>query len=174
MAILPTDLGVGVWQERMPQLTTAIDTASDAYLRLKAVNEALAAKLRERVETAALGGPEETRKRHIGRGKLLPRQRVERLLDVGAPFLELGQLAAFDLYDGEAPGAGVITGIGRVSGREVIIVANDATCAPRRSRCRTACRVSIWWTAAGPICRSRPRFSLTETISVAFSSTRRG
>jgi len=127
MAILPTDLGVGVWQERMPQLTTAIDTASDAYLRLKAVNEALAAKLRERVETAALGGPEETRKRHIGRGKLLPRQRVERLLDVGAPFLELGQLAAFDLYDGEAPGAGVITGIGRVSGREVIIVANDAT-----------------------------------------------
>jgi 3-methylcrotonyl-CoA carboxylase beta subunit len=127
MAILPTDLGVGVWQGRMPQLTTAIDTASDAYLRLKAVNETLAAKLRERVATAALGGSEEARKRHAGRGKLLPRERVERLLDVGAPFLELGQLAAFDLYDGEAPGAGVITGIGRVSGREVMIVANDAT-----------------------------------------------
>jgi len=111
----------------MPQLPTAIDTASDAYLRLKAVNENLAAELRERVAKVALGGPEEARKRHAGRGKLLPRQRVERLLDVGAPFLELGQLAAFDLYDGEAPGAGVITGIGRVSGREVMIVANDAT-----------------------------------------------
>ena len=76
---------------------------------------------------AALGGPAATRKRHAARGKLLPRQRVERLLDLGSPFLEIGALAAFGLHDGEAPGAGLICGIGRVSGRECMIVANDAT-----------------------------------------------
>src|SRR5580698_3060086 len=111
----------------MPRLKTAIDPRSEAFARNAAVNRALADELRGRVADAALGGPEASRKRHVGRGKLLPRQRVERLLDVGAPFLELGQLAAFDLYDGEAPGAGLITGIGRVSGREVLIIANDAT-----------------------------------------------
>ncbi len=67
------------------------------------------------------------RAKHVARGKLLPRERVERLLDPGSPFLEIGQLAACDLYNGEAPSAGIITGIGRVSGREVMIVANDAT-----------------------------------------------
>ena len=67
------------------------------------------------------------RERHIGRGKLLPRDRVQRLLDPGSPFLEIGALAANGMYDDEAPGAGMITGIGRVSGREVMIVANDAT-----------------------------------------------
>ncbi len=60
--------------------------------------------------TAALGGPEASRQRHVERGKLLPRQRVERLLDIGSPFLEIGQLAAYGLYDGEAPGAGLIAG----------------------------------------------------------------
>lgn len=79
------------------------------------------------MQEAGLGGPKAARERHVARGKLLPRQRVERLLDVGAPFLEIGALAAFDMYDNEAPGAGIITGIGRVSGREVMIVANDAT-----------------------------------------------
>ncbi len=67
------------------------------------------------------------RERHVGRGKLLPRERVDRLLDPGAPFLECSPLAAHGLYDDEAPGAGIITGIGRVSGRECVIVANDAT-----------------------------------------------
>ena len=111
----------------MPQLASPIDTGNDAFQRRRALNEGLAATLRQRVGEAALGGPAEARRRHSGRGKLLPRERVERLLDIGAPFLEIGQLAAFDLYDGEAPGAGVITGIGRVSGREVMIIANDAT-----------------------------------------------
>ena len=111
----------------MPQLATAIDPTSDDFLRLDAHNRALAETLRERVAQAALGGPESARLRHVERGKLLPRQRVERLLDPGAPFLEIGQLAAFDLYDGEAPGAGLICGVGRVSGRETMIVANDAT-----------------------------------------------
>ena len=111
----------------MTVLASAIDAASDAFAANERVNRALAADLREHVAKAALGGPAASRERHASRGKLLPRERVERLLDLGSPFLEIGQLAAFDLYKGEAPGAGVITGIGRVSGREVMIVANDAT-----------------------------------------------
>src|SRR6201996_7062552 len=111
----------------MPRLKTAIDPKSDAFARNVATNQALAETLRARVAEASLGGPEASRKRHANRGKLLPRQRVERLLDIGSPFLEIGQLAAFGLYDGEAPGAGLICGVGRVSGREVMIVANDAT-----------------------------------------------
>ena len=96
--------------------------------RARAVhNRALAERLRADVATAALGGTEKSRERHLARGKLLPRERVERLLDPGSPFLEIGQLAAFDLYDGEVPGAGVIAGIGRVSGRQAMIVCNDAT-----------------------------------------------
>jgi 3-methylcrotonyl-CoA carboxylase beta subunit len=90
-------------------------------------NAALAAELRRRVATAAAGGPAAIRERHAARGKLLPRQRVDRLLDPGSPFLEVGQLAAFGLYEDQAPGAGLITGIGCVSGRHVMIVANDST-----------------------------------------------
>ncbi len=111
----------------MPRLTSSIDIHGEAFAKTAAVNRGLAEVLRGRVAEAALGGPVASRERHVARGKLLPRQRVERLLDVGAPFLEIGQLAAFDLYDGEAPGAGIITGIGRVSGREVMIVCNDPT-----------------------------------------------
>jgi 3-methylcrotonyl-CoA carboxylase beta subunit len=111
----------------MPKLTSLVDPASEAFQKNAAVNRALVDELRQRVATAALGGSEASRTRHASRGKLLPRQRVEHLLDPGSPFLEIGQLAAFDLYDGEAPAAGIITGIGRVSGRECMIVANDAT-----------------------------------------------
>ena len=111
----------------MPRLTSDLDPNSEAFRNNVAVNAALAAELRERTAKAALGGNASSRERHTSRGKLLPRERVERLLDPGSPFLEIGQLAAFDLYDGEIPGAGIITGIGRVSGREVMIVANDAT-----------------------------------------------
>ena len=111
----------------MPRLSTAIDPTNDAFVRNAELNRALAATLRERVGEAALGGPEASRRRHTERGKLLPRQRVERLLDIGSPFLEIGQLAGYGLYDGEAPGAGLICGVGRVSGREVLVLANDAT-----------------------------------------------
>jgi len=111
----------------MPQLKTAIDSRSEAFAAAAAHNRALAAALREQAAKAALGGPPAARTRHAGRGKLLPRERVGRLLDPGSPFLEIAPLAAFDLYDGEAPAAGIITGVGRVSGREVMIVANDAT-----------------------------------------------
>jgi 3-methylcrotonyl-CoA carboxylase beta subunit len=111
----------------MPRLATDIDPQSAAFQRNREVNLALVATLRAKVAEAALGGPAAARERHAARGKLLPRQRVERLLDPGSPFLEVGQLAACDLYDGEAPGAGLITGVGRVSGRQVLIIANDAT-----------------------------------------------
>ncbi|MEB3032797.1 carboxyl transferase domain-containing protein [[Mycobacterium] nativiensis] len=87
----------------------------------------LVAELNAKLASAALGGSERSRERHVARGKLLPRDRVERLLDPGSPFLELAPLAADGMYDDECPGAGIITGIGRVSGRECVIVANDAT-----------------------------------------------
>ena len=88
---------------------------------------ALVSELRGRLAAAALGGSEKSRERHVARGKLLPRDRVDALLDPGSPFLELAPLAANGMYDDECPGAGVIGGIGRVSGRECVIVANDAT-----------------------------------------------
>jgi 3-methylcrotonyl-CoA carboxylase beta subunit len=88
---------------------------------------ALVAQLRDKLATAALGGSERSRARHVDRGKLLPRDRVDGLLDPGSPLLEVAPLAADGMYDDECPGAGIITGIGRVSGRECMIVANDAT-----------------------------------------------
>jgi 3-methylcrotonyl-CoA carboxylase beta subunit len=88
---------------------------------------ALVADLRAKVGRAALGGEEAARSKHVARGKLLPRERLRLLLDPGSPFLELSQLAALEIYGDEAPGAGIITGVGRVSGRECVIVVNDAT-----------------------------------------------
>ncbi|MEE2030512.1 carboxyl transferase domain-containing protein [Rhodococcus chondri] len=90
-------------------------------------HEQLVGELRDRLAAAALGGSEKSRERHVSRGKLLPRDRVDELLDTGSPFLELSPLAANGMYDDECPGAGIITGIGRVAGRECVIVANDAT-----------------------------------------------
>ena len=87
----------------------------------------LVEELRDKLAAAARGGPDRARERHVGRGKLLPRDRVDGLLDPGSPFLEIAPLAADGMYGDECPGAGIITGIGRVSGRECVIVANDAT-----------------------------------------------
>src|SRR6476619_2945111 len=91
------------------------------------VHRDLVADLREKLAVAALGGSARSRARHVERGKLLPRERVDRLVDPSSPFLELSPLAAPDLSGGDAPGAGMITGVGRVSGRECVVVANDAT-----------------------------------------------
>ncbi len=110
-----------------PRLDTKISVDSDEFRTRQRHNRALAEKLRADVAEAAKGGSEKHRERHVSRGKLLPRERVERLLDPGSPFLEIGQLAACDMYEGEVPGAGLICGIGRVSGRQVMIVCNDAT-----------------------------------------------
>ena len=110
-----------------PRIESKIQPDSAEYRARAAHHRALAEKLRSDVAKASLGGNDKSRERHVARGKLLPRDRVERLLDPGSPFLEVGQLVAFDLYDGEVPGAGLIAGIGRVSGRQAMIVCNDAT-----------------------------------------------
>src|SRR5687767_6039678 len=89
--------------------------------------EGLVGELRAKLAAARAGGPERSRERHLAAGKLLPRDRVERLLDPGTPFLEIAPLAALGLYDDWLPAGGVIAGIGRVSGTECVIVANDAT-----------------------------------------------
>ncbi|WOR14658.1 carboxyl transferase domain-containing protein [Hyphomonas sp. FCG-A18] len=111
----------------MPVLKSTLDTAGTAYADNRRAMEALVDELREKTAKAALGGSERARERHVSRGKLLPRERVNRLIDPGAAFLEIGALAANGMYDDEAPGAGVITGVGRVEGRECVIVCNDAT-----------------------------------------------
>ena len=83
--------------------------------------EALVAELRERLDRVRMGGSERARERHLARGKMLPRDRVEGLLDPGSPFLELSPLAAYDMYDNDCPSAGVITGVGRIGGRFIIL-----------------------------------------------------
>jgi 3-methylcrotonyl-CoA carboxylase beta subunit len=111
----------------MSVLKTAVRPGSEEFRGNLDANLALVQDLHAQLERAATGGGDRARERHVSRGKLLPRNRVDRLLDPGAPFLELSPLAAHGMYDGEAPGAGIITGVGRVSGRECVIVANDAT-----------------------------------------------
>lgn len=110
-----------------PVLDSKLSPDSEGFRANAAHNRGLADQLYADVAKAALGGSASSRERHVSRGKLLPRDRVERLLDPGSPFLEIGQLAACDMYEGEVPGAGMIAGIGRVSGRQCMIVANDAT-----------------------------------------------
>ncbi|WP_239804822.1 carboxyl transferase domain-containing protein [Croceicoccus hydrothermalis] len=110
-----------------PVLTSNLDMASPEARQRAAHNRKLAEQLRDHVATAALGGSEKHRERHVGRGKLLARDRVERLLDPGSPFLEIGQLAAHGMYEGDVSGAGIIAGVGQVSGRWVMIAANDPT-----------------------------------------------
>ncbi len=108
-------------------LRSACDPRSPSFAANDAAQRDLVADLRERLARVALGGPAPARERHVARGKLLPRERVDTLLDPRSPFLELSPLAAGGMYDDEAPGAGLITGVGRISGRECLVVANDAT-----------------------------------------------
>ena len=111
----------------MTQLTTAIDTDSQAFRDNATAMQALLDQLQVKTAEAAIGGSARSRDKHTSRGKLLPRERVERLLDPGSPLLEIGALAANGMYEGNVHGAGMIAGIGRVSGREVMIVCNDPT-----------------------------------------------
>ena len=111
----------------MPAIKSALNARSEEFRANAATMAALVQELRAKVAQVSLGGDEGARAKHVGRGKLLPRERVRELLDPGSPFLELSQLAALDMYDNEAPCAGVITGVGQVSGQECLIVANDAT-----------------------------------------------
>ena len=111
----------------MARLGTAIDPASDGFRANRAHMERLVADLRVELARAERGGSDAARARHAARGKLLPRERVATLLDPGSPFLEIAPLAAHGLYEGGAPAAGLIAGVGRIHGREVLVIANDAT-----------------------------------------------
>jgi acetyl-CoA carboxylase carboxyltransferase component len=110
----------------MATLTSQV-ARDDSFERRRARMEELVAELRERTAQVALGGGEKATHRHRSRGKLTARERIDRLVDPGSAFLELNALAAYDLYGGDAPSAGIVTGIGVVEGRQVAIVANDAT-----------------------------------------------
>jgi acetyl-CoA carboxylase carboxyltransferase component len=111
----------------MDVIDTQIDTRSELFRTNQARLTALVDELRERTARVKRGGGDRYVQRHREQGKLPVRERIDKLLDPGSPFLELSPLAAWDLYDNDAPAAGIVTGIGRVSGREVLIVANDAT-----------------------------------------------
>ena len=111
----------------MTVIKSNIDTRSEDFRANAKAMRSLVDDLRDLVERIKLGGGEAAREKHVGRGKLLPRERVRTLLDPGSPFLELSQLAAYQVYDDDVPAAGLIAGIGRVSGRECMILANDAT-----------------------------------------------
>ena len=111
----------------MKRLVSQIQTSSSEFKANAENMRGLCEELRGRVSDNQTGGSEKARTLHVERGKLLPRDRVERLLDPGTPFLELSPLAAWDLYDGQAPGASIITGVGTIQGRQTVIVANDAT-----------------------------------------------
>ncbi len=111
----------------LPVLESPLGPGREQFAVNQAANRALAAELRQRLTETAKGGSESSRRRHEGRGKLLPRDRVEGLLDTGSPFLELSPLAANGMYGDDSPAAGIITGVGLVEGRRCVIVANDAT-----------------------------------------------
>jgi 3-methylcrotonyl-CoA carboxylase beta subunit len=111
----------------MGVLTSAAAPRSDAFRANVAAHRAAMEPVREAAERAMAGGGEAARRRHLARGKILPRERVSRLIDPGSPFLEIGLFAAHDLYDGASPCAGLIAGVGRIAGRECMIVCNDAT-----------------------------------------------
>ncbi|EOH6076880.1 carboxyl transferase domain-containing protein [Burkholderia cenocepacia] len=111
----------------MPIIESKLNPRSEDFRANAAALEAVVADLRAKIEQLAQGGGQAARDKHLSRGKLLPRDRIAQLLDPGAPFLEFSQLAANGMYNDDAPGAGVITGIGRIAGRECVIVCNDAT-----------------------------------------------
>ena len=111
----------------MTVLETSIDTRGPEFEANAVAMAALVADLRDKVAVIATGGSEASRERHVGRGKMLPRDRVAALIDPGSPFLELSQLAAYEVYGDATSAAGLITGVGRIEGPECVIVANCAT-----------------------------------------------
>src|SRR5580765_7381747 len=111
----------------MSVIPTLLDRRSDAFRANDRAMRELVQDLRDKSTAIALGGEAASRRRHEGRGKLLARERVRLLLDPGSPFLEFSAFAAYGMYDGGVPAAGIVTGIGRIRGRECVVVANDAT-----------------------------------------------
>ena len=138
----------------MARIKTALTAKSGVGDANAAEWRRLIDELNLRRRAAAEGGSIKARERHVARGKLLARERVAGLIDPDSPFLEIGALAAFGMYEGDVHGAGLVAGIGLIEGREVMIIAN-------------------WSTRAGPICLTRLKSFPTATISGGFSSTRR-
>ncbi len=171
----------------MPVLKSGISTRSATFEANRKAMLTAIDTVAEASRMALDGGGEKARERHVARGKLLPRERVAQLLDPGSPFLEVGLTAGHGMYGGAAPSAGIITGIGRVSGRDCMIVCNDATvkggtyypvtvkniCARRRLRAKTVCPAFIWSIPVAQTCPIRMRFSRIATISGASFIIRR-
>ncbi len=171
----------------MARLDSAIDRRSAEFQANAGAMQAQLSVLRERLALASRGGSAEARERHISRGKLPVRDRIELLLDPGSPFLEIGALAANGLYGGDAHCAGLVAGIGRVSGRECMIAANDATIkggtyypltVKKHLRAQDIARENrlpcLYLVDSGaPSCLSKTRFSRTSAISGASSTIRR-
>ena len=172
----------------MVTLESHINPSDPTFQTNRQRMEQLVVELRDRLARTREGGGAKYLQRHRDQGKLPVRDRIARLLDRGSPFLELSPLAATGMCDDEAPAAGIVTGIGRVSGHEAMIVANDATREGRHllpahgqeararaadRRARIGCRASTWSTPAARFCRCRPRSFPIATISAASSSTRR-
>ena len=172
----------------MPVIESQIDPRSAEFQANAAQLRGVVDDLKKQLAQTALGGGDKARNKHTERGKLLPRERIRGLLDPGSPFLEFSPLAAHGMYEDQAPCAGMIAGIGRVHGSEVVVVANDATvkggtyfpitvkksiCARRKSRWKTTCPASTWSIRAAPSCRCRTRYFPTRNTSGGFSTTRR-
>jgi len=170
----------------MPVIESKLNPRSEDFRANTAAMEAIVADLKAKVAKLAEGGGAKAREKHLSRGKLLPRDRVNELLDPGTPFLEFSQLAAYGMYNDDAPGAGVITGIGRIAGVECVIVCNDATvkggtyypvtvksmCARKRLRRKTACLAFIWSIPAARICPTKMKCFQIVTTSAGSSSIR--
>ena len=169
----------------MSLIHTQVQVRSAEAATNAAAMQAAVDDLRLQIQSVANGGGEAARAKHVGRGKLLPRDRVQMLLDPGTPFLELSPLAAYAMYNGDAPGAGVITGIGRVSGVDCLIVCNDATvkggtyypmtvksmCVRKKSHNKIICHVFIWWTRAVPTCPTKTMcFQTATTLGASFTT----
>jgi hypothetical protein len=166
----------------MPILTTKIDVDSNNFSANKQAMEILAHDLQEKLGEIRQGGPETSREKHKARGKLLPRDRVLSLIDKGTEFFELSQFAAYNVYGENVPAAGLITGIGKICGRDCMLVVNDATvkggsyyplsvntCAHSKSLMKTNCPVFILWTQAAQTCPGKTKFSQTGiTLAASF------
>ena len=171
----------------MDRLTSRIRTDGTEFRESAAHHRQLAEELRAHLQHVRLGGSAQARARHVARGKLLVRDRIDALLDPGSPFLELSALAAHGLYGGDAPGAGIVTGIGRIAGREAMVVANDATVkggtyypmtVKKHVRAQEIAAENhlpcVYLVDSGArSCPSRPRSSPIATTSGASSSTKR-
>jgi Acetyl-CoA carboxylase, carboxyltransferase component (subunits alpha and beta) len=170
----------------MTVINSQLQPGSESFETNRAAMQAVVDDLHATLAQAALGGSEAARAKHTARGKLLVRERIDALLDPGSPFLEIAPLAAHGMYGGEVPCAGVVAGIGRVSGVECVIVANDATVkggtyypvtVKKHLRAQEIAQqnrlpASTWSIRAVPSCRCRTRCSPTATTSAASSTTR--